>query len=153
MRKFSFMGPQWFALCALIGHATLAQDSHSELRAALTKWNSLKLQDYSYSVESSQTVFTQCLEFLPVRLTVRSGQVISGIYLRDRENRTSNQPIPASCLRSFYTIEGAFNYLERNGGHRFKVTFDPTFGYPSTLEDMDTLDGDFPLKIWNLGRI
>jgi hypothetical protein len=138
----------WVLLAA---HAAQVPDS---LPAARALWSKAAPTSYSYVVEEhAGRTFWICegpnsTEFSTkeARITVHEGRVI-------RVASKRNNTFPASCLkalalytRNLHTIEGLFDFIEReqaaNGGRpNMDTKYDGKFGFPSDISERDVLDG------------
>jgi hypothetical protein len=116
------------------------------------RWQKAALQDYTFSVDSSSTVTTSCTMYYPARISIRAGKVSRVVSLNDQH---PNFEVPSMCFKYFYTVDGVLNYIDHHQqahAHCIKVTYDPALGYPSSLIDTCILDGEFPVKIWDLHK-
>lgn len=113
------------ASCGLI---TGSDDKESELRRAELRWSRSGVQDYQVVVQ----YLCFCGYTRPVRLTVRSGNVVS------RVDAETGQPVP-SFGENVRDIAGLFDLIREAMGqnaYRLDVTYDPEYGFP-TLIDID----------------
>jgi hypothetical protein len=114
--------------CGLI---TGNDEDDSALRRAEARWSRSGVQDYQVVVQ----YLCFCGYTRPVRITVRSGAVVS------RVDAETGQPVPAQG-NNVRDIVGLFDLIREaiaEDAHRLNATYDATYGFP-TLIDIDYIE-------------
>jgi hypothetical protein len=114
------------ALSAACGLVTGTDDNDDDkaLRTAQILWNSAGVQDYTVVVQH----LCFCGYVRPVRITVRSGAVVSSV---DAE---TGQPVPSyATVRDIAALFTLIREAIDDGADRLEVTYDAQLGYPTFI--------------------
>src|SRR5271168_2627895 len=132
--------------------SAFAGTTQEDLAAASSKWQAAALKSYEYTVEDTPSVPTSCDHGLPAKLRVHDGRVTRGFYLKEISGKNAKVRISESCLKFLYTIDSLFAYVAERVGHcqTLQVSFDARYGYPTEVIDECILDGNFPVRIWDV---
>jgi len=114
------------ALSAACGLVTGTGDGDNEeaLRNAQVRWNAARVQDYTVVVQH----LCFCGYVRPVRVTVRSGAVVSSV------DAQTGEPVPSYA--TVRDIAGLFALIRKaidDGADRLEVTYDGQLGYPTFI--------------------
>ena len=113
------------ALSAACGLVTgTSDDDEDELREAQTRWSSGRVQDYTVVVQH----LCFCGYVRPVRITVRSGAIVSSV---DAE---TGEPVPTYA--TVRDVPGLFTLIRKaidEGADRLEVTYNSQLGYPTFI--------------------
>ncbi len=114
------------ALSAACGLVTGTGDGDDEeaLRNAQIRWNAARVQDYTVVVQH----LCFCGYVRPVRVTVRSGAVVSSV------DAQTGEPVPSYA--TVRDIAGLFALIRKaidDGADRLEVTYDAQLGYPTFI--------------------
>jgi hypothetical protein len=138
----------WFAmidalaepLLETLGLVNPPPPSLGELDAAKAKWESLRIEDYSFVI-SNQCACPSLAHTGPLQITVRNGKVKSAVYMGAPKDGYS----PGQAVRRRtplrVTIPGLFDLIEKRLLHlnpaHFKLKYDKTGSYPVQFEYND----------------
>lgn len=132
----------WFAL----SNAAAAPPSAGELAQARAKWESRRVEDYSFVI-SNACVCPNPVHAGPLRITVREGKLRRAVYLGQRKEGYA----PGQAVRGRtplrVSIHGLFEMIEQrlksgNPDH-FKIKYDDKLGHPLKFEyDDPALKGE-----------
>jgi hypothetical protein len=111
------------AACGLVT-GTGDGDDKEALRNAQIRWNAARVQDYTVVVQH----LCFCGYTRPVRVTVRSGAVVSSV------DAQTGEPVPSYA--TVRDIAGLFALIRKaidDGADRLEVTYDVQLGYPTFI--------------------
>jgi len=131
-----------FGPLSLIADAIRISTYRRELRAALARWESSGISDYSIDV----SVFAPPLCTYDASLTVRDDEAVSATLWRYRSNpRVAAQGMESFwaeyCPTSRYTVSAMFRRAEQDlrsidlAQESLRMSFDPQFGFIIQCED------------------
>lgn len=114
------------ALSVACGLVTGTDDNNNDkaLRTAQVRWNNAGVEDYTVVVQH----LCFCGYVRPVRITVRSGAVVSSV---DAE---TGEPVPTyATVRDITALFTLIRKAIDDGADRLEVTYDAQLGYPTFI--------------------
>lgn len=110
------------AACGLV--TGTSDDDEDALRKAQVRWSSARVQDYTVVVQH----LCFCGYVRPVRITVRSGAIVSSV---DAE---TGEPVPSyATVRDIAALFTLIRKAIDDGADRLEVTYDSQLGYPTFI--------------------
>ena len=111
------------AACGLVT-GTDDDDNDKALRTAQIRWNNAAVQDYTVVVQH----LCFCGYVRPVRITVRSGAVVSSV------DAQTGEPVPSyATVRDVMALFTLIRKAIDDGADRLEVTYDAQLGYPTFI--------------------
>jgi hypothetical protein len=112
------------------------------LTSARDLWSKTAAGSYSYVFKVHTNAIVICAKRFPLgeaRVTVLNGRVT-------RVASMNGEEFPAACLRSPYTIEWLFEFIQteqakHDGRPNPETKYDATYGFPAYVDERDILDG------------
>jgi uncharacterized protein DUF6174 len=111
------------AACGLVT-GTDDNDDEEALRGAQVRWNNARVQDYTVVVQH----LCFCGYVRPVRITVRSGAVVSSV------DAQTGEPVPTyATVRDIAALFTLIRQAIDDGADKLDVTYDSQLGYPTFI--------------------